>query len=1237
MKPAKLCLIGLLIFSTNLSAARKGKAPAEQHDLTKGYMPKSKPDFNVGPTGFRGWAENRPRRKTPDFSRSRQILVTAVDETQGSPAAGKLKVGDVILGADGTGAAGEPALFSSNARFSIAGAIADAEARDPATLKLLVWRPKDVETRKEGKQGTVTLTLQTMGAYSDTAPYNCEKSRKILRQGLEAFYSKSEARHNGRGVWGLGMLVLMAGDDPTNPRNKLYQERVREWAHMMIMSEKEIKRFKYSTDYLGSGNGKIAWGVAYRLYVLAEYYLKTKDPAVFPTLEALAIAFARGQTEQGLVSHSFAAVKGDGSPHGRLLGYGAINGVGVPGFLGLVLARKAGVDDKEVLAGINRPANFFGRYLYKGFIPYGGQSARVLYGYEMNGKCGTAAVAYKWLPDRKEEARYFARMAMNDVDPNSGRLMSHGGPYFNYVWPPLGAAVVGPEAAHYYLKHYYWLYDLSRRWDGSVEFDAYGTREAASQYKARDFPRALTTLLTYALPLRQIYATGRDDDKSLWLSREEFKEACSGNFKPNEATEEECWAAMNTWDPIKGQKAAGALVRLYDKQKKDKSDLWRRLKEVILDKNNPLGFRIAAARALSHSGGRGGYLEIFEKTDDDLIRSILKWDIRPPASQMNRYLALIKQGKDFTQVVAGPRRALSGKKLPSEVDRELLVEALIGQALHHGRYSWMANTLNFLTDEEVLKVAPALISAGLRPSRDTKIISFLAEKRIAEGVRLAIGKAIDEQGIRRAAGGYKILKQYGPSIITVVPPQELLQFLYQKKAEPFRLYYPEGVIPMVKNAKESDVKPLTYLKRIESVVPEAESVTLPKRSTTLQVTAVNHGVFDAKDNRYTWRKLDGPGKVSFAPNGTWDSKTTTVEFSDAEPGKYRFEIAMTDKYALTTVRDTVTVTLMGRNGKLPANRPPKATAQNVTAAPGIPVRILLSGVDPEKKPMSYYVVSRPEHGELKGDPPKLTYTGFYGHQGDDSFTFRVVDSHGESDTATVAITFVETATPVTVYESFAYKKGGLSDANGGFGWAGKWGASKYGVVGEGEQTSFANLPSAGPGRFITSNRYGASRKLDVNALNRDGLLDDGRQLFLSIVFSYEHSERGKGRLKLRLAGPDTSVGFDKGCLFADGKHGTSSKAGSMAPETTTMYIMRCRWGKTPEDNDIMDLHRVFEYPAGHLNLLKEPISRLEAVIPQKTINELKFVDRLRLHNVYNIRIGPSLLSVLRGTVPGGKR
>ena len=148
----KLLLLTFAILSTFIAASM-----AAVPDLTAGGVaPAGMITFNMGPTGARGWAY----RESYDTSKSRQILITKVDS--GSPAAGILAVDDVILGVDGTGA--NPSLFSSDARKALALAIADAEANDPATLKLLRWRG--------GSTTTVTLTLRTMGAYSATAPYD---------------------------------------------------------------------------------------------------------------------------------------------------------------------------------------------------------------------------------------------------------------------------------------------------------------------------------------------------------------------------------------------------------------------------------------------------------------------------------------------------------------------------------------------------------------------------------------------------------------------------------------------------------------------------------------------------------------------------------------------------------------------------------------------------------------------------------------------------------------------------------------------------------------------------------------------------------------------------------------------------------------------------------------------------------------------------------------------------------
>ena len=141
-----------------------GTGFAQAPDLTNGGTPNNEVTINLGATGMRGWVYH----SKGDTSASRQILVTSV--AAGSPADGVLAVDDVILGADGTG--GTPASFTTDARKSLGHAIADAEARSPATLKLLRWRA--------GSTTTVSVTLQTLGAYSATAPYNCPKSKRIL-------------------------------------------------------------------------------------------------------------------------------------------------------------------------------------------------------------------------------------------------------------------------------------------------------------------------------------------------------------------------------------------------------------------------------------------------------------------------------------------------------------------------------------------------------------------------------------------------------------------------------------------------------------------------------------------------------------------------------------------------------------------------------------------------------------------------------------------------------------------------------------------------------------------------------------------------------------------------------------------------------------------------------------------------------------------------------------------------
>lgn len=233
--------------------------PAAPLDMTAGELPDLKAGkFNrtiiLGPTGLCGWMHYE---NPADTSKSRQILVVDVDA--GSPADGILKVSDVILGASGDGSRPEP--FSRDARRSFAAALADAEARDPATLSLLAWR--------DGKTSVAIITLRTMGAYSDTAPYDCPKSAKILEEGLAHLFEKEKS-----GLYRCGALPLIASAKPE------HLVRLKQEAHALIPSE-EKRRHMLSDEPIDQG-GKPGWRLGYELVFLAEYYLATRDPDILP-------------------------------------------------------------------------------------------------------------------------------------------------------------------------------------------------------------------------------------------------------------------------------------------------------------------------------------------------------------------------------------------------------------------------------------------------------------------------------------------------------------------------------------------------------------------------------------------------------------------------------------------------------------------------------------------------------------------------------------------------------------------------------------------------------------------------------------------------------------------------------------------------------------------------------------------------------------------------------------------
>jgi len=85
---------------------------------------------------------------------------------------------------------------------------------------------------------------------------------------------------------------------------------------------------------------------------------------------------------------------------------------------------------------------------------------------------------------------------------------------------------------------------------------------------------------------------------------------------------------------------------------------------------------------------------------------------------------------------------------------------------------------------------------------------------------------------------------------------------------------------------------------------------------------------------------------------------------------------------------------------------PTATKQWLAVKHDTPLKLTLSGTDPQGYPLRYVIAEHPAHGSLTGFAPLLTFTPAPGYVGVDHFTFTASNGYAVADPATVYITMV---------------------------------------------------------------------------------------------------------------------------------------------------------------------------------------------------------------------------------------
>ena len=341
----------------------------------------------------------------------------------GSPAAetGKLKKGQMIESINGE------VLKNIDPRVQLGNLITKIETTDGAVRLMIKDKPK-------GKAYPVEFKIPVLGAYSKTWPVNCAKSDAIVKD------MSKYLREADNWGWGAALFLLSTGEE----------------------KDLEAVRQRFSGKLGDKGLGH-PWSIGYRGIAVCEYYLRTGDKSVLPTIKA--------SCDYLLDRMYNSSWMGRGGASFRYMGGGHLNAAGLHAVTFLLMAKECGVDVDEYL--LNDTFRHLYRYAGRGNVAYGDQMPEG--GMTDNGKVGKLTFVLQAAANLAPKGKKSVYAKARDISATKGFYSTswlfhgHTGGGIGELWRGSAMGVVKdkrPDQYRSFMDERRWMYELARTYEG---------------------------------------------------------------------------------------------------------------------------------------------------------------------------------------------------------------------------------------------------------------------------------------------------------------------------------------------------------------------------------------------------------------------------------------------------------------------------------------------------------------------------------------------------------------------------------------------------------------------------------------------------------------------------------------------------------------------------------------------------------------------------------------------------